>query len=125
MFRTMPYIRDAPRNDFHDAENVGVGDDVANKAIVTPSRPPLTDLDINVFHPFIGRVHEALHSVSAKTMGIRPTGTLHSCEGCRAARGTRKPIPSQTATRLDEKLGRILVVFLDSRKRGLRVGSDM
>ena len=90
-----------------DAESDTKVDDVANKAVVAPSRSPPTVLDINAFHACVGHVHEPLLSVTAKSMGIKLTGTLHSCEGCLAARGIRKPIPKQTATRADKRLSRI------------------
>lgn len=66
-----------------------------------------------------------LCSVSAKSMGVEFPGTLSSCEWCLAGKVFMKPIPKKMKFTGTRTLVTFMMIFLNPRKRGLQVESNM
>ncbi|CAM9974287.1 unnamed protein product, partial [Sphacelaria rigidula] len=90
-------------------------------ALKPSNPPPVTSMDINMFHCIYGHANEQLLRNTAKHLGVTLEGNMHACTGCSMAKGYRKGIPHQTKKRASSKLGRVFV-DLGGRKDIASVG---
>ena len=77
------------------------------QAVLAPGKTRPKEVNWNLFHASQGHASRSRLKATAKTLGVKLTGTFKQCEGCFVAKGLRAPIPKSTTCRSNEPLGRI------------------
>ena len=79
----------------------------SRQAVLAPGKTGPKEVNWNLFHASQGHASRLRLKTTAKTLGVKLTGTLRQCENCSVAKGVIDPIPKSTTCRSNEPLGRI------------------
>ena len=84
-------------------------DEETRQALLAPGKYGSNEVNWNVFHASQAHANASRLKATAKSMGVKLTGTLTQCQGCSVAKGLRAPIPKSTTSRSTERLGRVFI----------------
>ena len=96
------------------------GSDILSAEVITTK---LTSMDINEAHAKYGHIGEAALRATMKSLGIKMTGVMYTCEGCALAKAKAKSVPKITMSKATQPGERLCTDISGPYKKSI-LGND-